>query len=192
MEGLSRRRWLASITLAGLGRAVAARPVARCAGGGEAAGAQPQGKLALEDYEPKSMLHVPAHKIARARFPAIDFHTHLSWSGRFGEAEHPHFNAKPGDVLPVIARKNVRAMVNLTGGYGKALEETVGVLRAADAERFLVFTEPWYTRVAEADYPKFQADQIGRAREVGARAEGDEDAGALPARARAGGGALEG
>jgi predicted TIM-barrel fold metal-dependent hydrolase len=169
MACLSRRRWLASVALAGLGRAASARPVARREGDGGTAGAQPQVKLTLEDYEPKSMLHVPAHKVARARFPAIDFHTHLSWSGRFGEAEHPHFNAKPGDVLPVIARKNVRAMVNLTGGYGKALEETVRVLRAADAERFLVFTEPWYTRVGEADYPRFQADQIRRARESGAR-----------------------
>ena len=33
----------------------------------------------------------------------------------------------------------------------------------------MVFTEPWYTRVAEPDYPKFQAEQIARAREVGAR-----------------------
>jgi hypothetical protein len=31
------------------------------------------------------MLRVPAHRVERARFPAIDFHTHLSWSGRFGE-----------------------------------------------------------------------------------------------------------
>ena len=35
-------------------------------------------KLALEDYEPRSMLHVPETKVLRARFPAIDFHTHLS------------------------------------------------------------------------------------------------------------------
>src|ERR1043165_9911594 len=117
MACLSRRRWLASVALAGLGRAATARPVAQREEGGGATGAQPQGKLALEDYEPKSMLHVPAHKVERARFPAIDFHTHLSWSGGFGEAEHPHFNAKTSDVLPVMDRKNVRAMVNLTGGY---------------------------------------------------------------------------
>jgi len=60
-------------------------------------------------------------------------------------------------------------MVNLTGGYGKVLEETVDGLNAAHPGRFIVFTEPWYTRVAEADYPKFQAEQITRAREVGAR-----------------------
>src|SRR5919107_805459 len=125
MACLSRRRWLASVALAGLGSGATAG--ARPQG---AAAAQPPGRLALEDYEPKSMLHVPAHEVERARFPAIDFHTHLSWSGRFGEAEHPHFNAEPSDVLPVLERKNVRAMVNLTGGYGKVLEETVRQLSA--------------------------------------------------------------
>jgi predicted TIM-barrel fold metal-dependent hydrolase len=172
MEKLSRRSWLASVVLAGVGRAASGRaaspstPLQGPPGGETALG---PGRLALEDYEPKSMLHVPEHHVERARFPAIDFHTHLSWSGRFGEAEHPHFNAKTSDVLPVIDRKNVRAMVNLTGGYGKVLEETVGTLNAAHPGRFIVFTEPWYTRVAEADYPKFQAEQIARAREVGAR-----------------------
>jgi predicted TIM-barrel fold metal-dependent hydrolase len=172
MEKLSRRRWLAGVALAGAGRVAlgrAAGAVAFCQAQGGGEGAAAQGRLALEEYEPKSMLHVPERRVPRARFPAIDFHTHLSWSGRFGEAEHPHFNAEPSDVLPVLERKNVRAMVNLTGGYGKVLEETVGRLSAAGRGRFMVFTEPWYTRVAEADYPKFQAEQIARAREVGAR-----------------------
>jgi len=172
MEKLSRRRWLARFALAGVsgaaaGRAAAAATFRQRPRVGEDM-ARPE-RLALEEYEPKSMLHVPAHHVARARFPAIDFHTHISWSGRFGEAERPHFNAKPSDVLPVLERKNVRAVVNLTGGYGKVLEETVSQLSAASPERFMVFTEPWYTRVAEADYPKFQAEQIARAREVGAR-----------------------
>jgi predicted TIM-barrel fold metal-dependent hydrolase len=172
MEKLGRRSWLASVALAGVGRAAAGRAASSSSPrqGSRGGGAeQSPGRLALEDYEPKSMLHVPEHHVERARFPAIDFHTHLSWSGRFGEAERPHFNAKTADVLPVIDRKNVQAMVNLTGGYGKVLEETVGTLNAAHPGRFIVFTEPWYTRVAEADYPKFQAEQIARAREVGAR-----------------------
>jgi predicted TIM-barrel fold metal-dependent hydrolase len=172
MEKLSRRSWLASVALARVGRAAAGRAASPSSSrqGSRVGGAeQSPGRLALEDYEPKSKLHVPEHRVERARFPAIDFHTHLSWSGRFGEAEHPHFNAKTSDVLPVIDRKNVRAMVNLTGGYGKVLEETVGTLNAEHPGRFIVFTEPWYTRVAEADYPKFQAEQIARAREVGAR-----------------------
>ncbi|HKG15613.1 MAG TPA: amidohydrolase family protein [Pyrinomonadaceae bacterium] len=172
IEKLSRRRWLARVASAcagGLAALPASAAVAfsRDPHGGE--GAARLERTALEDYEPRSMLHVPAHHVARARFPAIDFHTHISWSGRFGEAEHPHFNARLSDVLPVLERKNVRAVVSLTGGYGKVLEETVRRLSAGGPERFMVFTEPWYTRVAEANYPKFQAEQIARAREVGAR-----------------------
>src|ERR671939_371913 len=138
MEKLSRRRWLAGVALAGVGKAATFGASPRGLRGAEGTAA-PE-KLALEDYEPKSMLHVPEHHVPRARFPAIDFHTHLSWSGRFGEAEHPHFNAEPAAVLSVMDRKNVRAMVSLTGGYGHVLEETVSRLSAAARGRFMVFT----------------------------------------------------
>ena len=32
----------------------------------------------LTEFEPKSMLHVDETHVARARFPVIDFHTHVS------------------------------------------------------------------------------------------------------------------
>src|SRR5216110_1269660 len=39
------------------------------------------GELALKDFQPRSMLHVEEHKVLRSRFPAIDVHAHMSWSG---------------------------------------------------------------------------------------------------------------
>ncbi|NDD66013.1 MAG: amidohydrolase, partial [Acidobacteria bacterium] len=36
-------------------------------------------------------------------------------------------------------------------------------------DRFAVFVEPWFSRLQEPGYPQFQADQIVRARELGAR-----------------------
>jgi predicted TIM-barrel fold metal-dependent hydrolase len=115
------------------------------------------------------MLHVPETKVSRARFPAIDFHTHLSWSSRRGRTMEPHNNATPAEVLPVMDRKNVRIMVNLTGGYGEVLQQTIRYWHTPHADRFAVFTEPWFEKIREARYPQFQADQIAWAKQIGAR-----------------------
>ena len=40
--------------------------------------AQAKPGLALEDFEPKSMLVVPHHPTPRAKYPVIDVHTHVS------------------------------------------------------------------------------------------------------------------
>jgi predicted TIM-barrel fold metal-dependent hydrolase len=130
---------------------------------------QTSAPLALSDYEPRSMLHVPETKVERARAPVIDFHTHLSSVADREKGERVRFAATPAEVLPVMDRKNVRAMVNLTGGYGAALEQAIGYWQTPHPDRFIVFTEPWFTRITEPNYAQFQADQIARARRVGAR-----------------------
>src|ERR671932_515317 len=146
MGGWNRRQWLASIGTAGIG-AISTGGAAQTRRAHEETKTKPvEKRLALVDYEPKSMLHVPETKVPRSRFPAIDFHTHLSWAARAGRAERVHHNATPGEVLPVMDRKNVRTMVNLTGGYGALLEETIRYWQTPHPDRFIVFTEPWYDR----------------------------------------------
>jgi predicted TIM-barrel fold metal-dependent hydrolase len=160
----SRRRWLTDTAAAVVGGSAIAH--ARSVGGGRSS--EPP-KLALEDFAPKSMLHVPETRVERARFPAIDFHTHLSWSTELGGPERVEQNATVDEALAVMDRKNVRVMVNLTGGYGRVLDETLRYWRGAHPDRFVVFTEPMYNRAAEPGYPQAQADEIGRARSAGAR-----------------------
>src|SRR5436853_4703386 len=125
--------------------------------------------LALKDYQPKSMLHVPETHVPRSRFPNIDFHSHLSWIDRKGKADVVHHAATPAEILQVMDAKNVRIMVNLTGGYGPLLEETVRHWQQPHPDRFIVFTEPWYSKIKMPDYAKFQADQVETARKAGAR-----------------------
>src|SRR5689334_19149415 len=114
----NRRNWLAGMMTAGVG-AIGAGITAQAGQGSQATKTPSRGEpLALVDYEPRSMLHVPETKVPRSRFPVIDFHTHLSWvEGHAKNAKLQH-TAKPDEVLPVMDRKNVRVMVNLTGGYG--------------------------------------------------------------------------
>src|SRR6266545_4524255 len=171
MAGWSRRNWLAGLALAAAGQGIITnawqvRPKKSELAREKTPG---KGKLALEDYEPKSMLHVPATNVPRARFPVIDFHTHLSWSARRAQVTEAHNNATPEEVLPVMDRKNLRMMVNLTGGYGAVLEQTINYWQKPHPDRFVVFTEPWFEKITEPGYPQFQADQIARAQELGAR-----------------------
>ena len=75
----------------------------------------------------------------------------------------------PQELLAVMERKNIRAMVNLTGGYEKGLAETVARYDRPYPGRFYTFAEPSYSRFKERDYPKLQAQAIEQAHRDGAR-----------------------
>ena len=129
--------------------------------------------LDLSQYEPKSMLHVPESRIERAKFPLIDIHTHISVSMKSEAgvelAGERQYLGTPQELLQVMERKNIRAMVNLTGGYEKGLADTVARYDRAYSGKFFTFTEPSYSRFKEPDYPKLQAQAIEQAHHDGAR-----------------------
>lgn len=150
---LSRRRWLQAAAT-GLGTGALARA---------------QKALPLDQFEPKSMLHAPEHPVPRARFPVIDFHSHLSWSGGLGKPAKPRMNATPEEILAVMDRRNIQTMVNLTGGSGDALQEAINYWQKPRPERFFVFTEPAWNRTPEPGYPQWQADELKRGHDAGAR-----------------------
>ena len=128
-----------------------------------------EGVLPLEQYEPKSMLHTVETHVPRARFPLIDFHTHLTWSGELSGKDEVKLIEKPEELLPVMDRKNIHTMVDLTGGYANGLNEAIRLLQQAHPGRFIVFTEPWWSKIEDPNYPKFQADQIEAAHKAGAK-----------------------
>lgn len=121
--------------------------------------------LDLTEFEPRSALIVAESKIDRARFPVIDVHTHLSWS----KDETNSYRATPDQLLAVMDRRNLRTMVNLTGGRGTGLKEAVKNYDRKHPGRFITFTEPWWSRAEEPGYPKMQADAIHQAVQNGAK-----------------------
>jgi predicted TIM-barrel fold metal-dependent hydrolase len=136
--------------------------------------AKPERKpLDISEYEPKSMLHVPETTVARSKFPVIDIHTHISGSTNYekGVALSPdrEYPETPEELLQVMDRKNIRAMVNLTGGFDKGLAEAVKKYDRAVPGRFYSFTEPAYARFKEPNYRKNQAETIEQAHRDGAR-----------------------
>jgi predicted TIM-barrel fold metal-dependent hydrolase len=168
---LNRRHWLQSLAGVFAASRFPASP-AVSAFAPTAASAAPQ-PLQLADFEPRSMLHVSETKVPRARYPVVDIHTHLSHKAHqingVSIGEEMTYPATPEAVLSLMDRKNLRAMVNLTGGVGKGLREVIQKFQQPHPDRFLVFTEPWWERSNEPGYPQFQADQIASAHEAGAR-----------------------
>ena len=129
--------------------------------------------LRLTDFQPRSMLHLPKTRIERPRFPVIDVHTHLTWSSnvRHGISigEEVTLFAQPEALLPVMDRKGIRTLVNLTGGIGAGLEHSIRSFDHAAPGRFLTLTEPSYEYFPEPNYAQLQGDAIAHAKRVGAR-----------------------
>jgi predicted TIM-barrel fold metal-dependent hydrolase len=161
-EGWTRRGWLtvAGTTLIGAG-----------AGGHAVSGntsvmpPQPPSQglpLRLTEFQPKSMLHVTETRVERARFPVIDFHSHVSWK----PAQHPR--VPPAELVKTMDAVNLHTMVNLTGGWGDQLASTIRDFDRAFPRRFVSMTEPAWTRAGETGYAAWQADEIGKAKAAGA------------------------
>ena len=168
MSSVTRRQWLsllATVPMAravhGEGRQTSQTPPPR-----------PPTPLDLKDFQPKSMLKVAETKVPRARFPVIDFHTHLGFrSGVSGvpQGEETKFRAPAAELLKVMDQVNLQTMVNLTGGVGKGLEQSIAQYQTAHPKRFVTFTEPRYAQINDANYAREQAADIERAHGAGAR-----------------------
>jgi predicted TIM-barrel fold metal-dependent hydrolase len=119
------------------------------------------------------MLRVPETRVERARFPTIDFHSHLSWSavglGKEPYGERMNVLAPVAAILEVMDRRNLAAMVNLTGGVAQGLESVLDALDRAHPGRFVTFTEPSWNAFTRSDFPSFQAEQIEKAHRLGAK-----------------------
>ena len=132
-----------------------------------------QQNLPLKDFEPRSMLKVKETKVAGPAFPVIDFHAHLSWSAQ-GEngvsmTGERKFICEPKDLLPVMDRKKLRTLVNLTGGYGDGLKQAVEKFDNSHPGRFLTMTEPAWAKTKDANYAKLQVELLEEAKRNGAR-----------------------
>ena len=86
--------------------------------------------LTVEDYEPRSTLVVDAHPVARARYPAVDVHSH----------HRPGFSVDRWHaVVSEMDALNLRVLVNLSGGSGAVLQRGVETVAGSDHPGRMVF-----------------------------------------------------
>ncbi len=132
-----------------------------------------QQKVLIEQYEPKSMLKAKVTPISGPAYPVIDFHAHLSWAAQSKNGValtgDRKFIAEPKELLPVMDKMKLKAVVNLTGGYGAGLKSAVEKFDKAHPGRFMTMTEPAWARTNEPGYSKTQVDLLEEAKRNGAR-----------------------
>jgi predicted TIM-barrel fold metal-dependent hydrolase len=125
------------------------------------------GPITLPEFHPKSMLHVPEHPVARAKFPVIDVHTHLFGLGRKYGPDSAEARAELTQVATYMDECNLQSLLNLTGGNSDTLP-SIRKSMAAFGSKFLTASEPVWSRASEPGYAKWQADEIAKCKQEGA------------------------
>ena len=104
----------------------------------------------IDQYQPKSTLVVPEHKLDRAKFPFIDIHSH-HWNPT---AEHVDQVVKEMDTI------NLRVIVNLSGGTGDDLKRTIAAMKGRYPDRFVVFANLSYDDINAPGYGARAASRL--------------------------------
>ena len=114
--------------------------------------------LLARDYRPRSPLVLPAHSVDRPRFAAVDAHNHLHLP-----------NADAADSLArIMDEAGVRAIVNLSGGFGDDLRRLVDLTASRHPGRFATFANVDWSRIGELGFGEGAARQLGESVRAGA------------------------
>src|SRR5438552_9843752 len=90
-------------------------------------------ELKLREWEPRSMLVTKTTIVEKPMFPVIDMHNHL------GGGKDRLKTEVVQRYLTELNEAGVKTVVNLDGGWGDRLKETLAALDEAHPGRFLTF-----------------------------------------------------
>src|SRR5690349_21157654 len=119
--------------------------------------------LKLKDWEPKSMMVTKTTVVEKPRFPVIDMHNHLGG----GKAR-----LTPTQVQKYLTELNeagVKTVVNLDGGWGETLKETLAALDNAHPGRFLTFALVDFSGIDDAGWSDREAKRLEESFAAGAK-----------------------
>jgi uncharacterized protein len=119
--------------------------------------------ILLRDFKPVSMLHVPEHKIDRARFYVIDVHNHVN------DAQGIDDHMDPKRVLQIMDATNVKTVVILTGMWGDKLQKVIDEMVKPYPGRFMVFTQIDWSKIDDPNFGQEMVQQLDDAVRRGAR-----------------------
>src|SRR3984893_7163400 len=120
--------------------------------------------LLLKDWEPKSMVHLPAHQVPRAKFYVIDVHNHVNDPGGVHGEEIP-----AAEVVKGMDQANVRKVVILTGMWGEKLQGVFDKMVKPYPDRFVVFAQMDWSKIDDSNFSAEMVAQLDDAVKRGAR-----------------------
>jgi hypothetical protein len=119
--------------------------------------------IALRDYAPKPSLVVPETAVPKARYPAIDVHTHVNARTPEDVAEWVRTMDEVGIELSVI----------LTGATGERFDRLVDLYLKPHPNRFQLYCGLDRTDIDKPDYPVRAVAELVRCYQKGARGVGE-------------------
>jgi predicted TIM-barrel fold metal-dependent hydrolase len=123
----------------------------------------PMDKVLLKDYKPDSSLVVPEHHPAKAKYPAIDVHSHVY-------AQTP---AEVAEWVKTMDEAGVETTVILTGATGERFDRLVDLYLKPYPKRFILFAGIDISNYDAPDYPERAARELERCYRQGARGVGE-------------------
>ncbi len=120
-------------------------------------------QLKLKEWAPRSMLVVPEHRPLKPKFPVIDVHNHL------GGGKPTLTPERVAGYLNEMNEAGVRTVVNLDGGWGERLQETVAVLDEAHPGRFLTFALIDFSGIDDEGWTKRETERLDESFRNGAK-----------------------
>lgn len=120
-------------------------------------------ELKLKDWQPKSMLKTKVTRVEKPMYPVIDVHNHLG-----GGKDR----LKPEQVAKYLTEMNeagIRTVVNLDGGWGEKLTETIAALDLAHPGRFLTYTLINFDDIDSPNWGECEAARLEESFKAGAK-----------------------
>jgi predicted TIM-barrel fold metal-dependent hydrolase len=120
-------------------------------------------ELKLRDWEPRSVLVNKATEVAKPAFPVIDVHNHLGGGKATLTRERVQHYVEEMDAA------GVRTVVNLDGGWGQRLEETLAALDQAHPGRFLTYALIDFGGIDDPGWSAREAARLDESFKAGAK-----------------------
>jgi predicted TIM-barrel fold metal-dependent hydrolase len=120
-------------------------------------------QLKLRDWQPKSMMVTKATRVEKPKFPVIDVHNHLGGGRQMLTAD------RVGRYLEEMNAAGVRTVVNLDGGWGHRLKETIAALDEAHPGRFLTFALVDFAGIDDENWSQREAQRLAESFAAGAK-----------------------
>ena len=120
----------------------------------------------LHQFKPRSFLVNQVTEIKQPKFPVIDAHNHLELVGDYWMT-HP-----VSELLDVMDRSNVQAVVDLDGAWGRDVYENHWKrFKEAAPDRFILYAGVEWEKYAEmgAEFPEWAAEELRKQVKSGAQ-----------------------
>jgi predicted TIM-barrel fold metal-dependent hydrolase len=115
-------------------------------------------ELLLREFQPRTALVTEDHTPPRARYPVVDAHNHLRRA-----------LDRPAELLELMDALNLRAIVDLDGGWGEQLDQHLAALKRPYPDRFCVFAWVDWGQVDDPDFGTRWAGRLADAVRAGAQ-----------------------